>query len=432
MKNNELYNLIEEGHINIPSEMGIILKEDIEDLSYEDVLERLQKSDLFEEVRLLKNDDEIVGSITYEDYKYDMKIYIGGAISTETDVASLSSINGLSEDEWDTISKSKVNVLTVMRFSTNAAHSYLVQLKILNCISSDYVALIDSSAEKIISGEWMRLTLEDDIEPLNMYLYTIHAVYNEETGEKKYWFHTHGLGRCGCIELEMLDISDEVDNHYQALNTIASRFVEEGVIRRRQLIQCGYANNIYLNYTWIPWEEALKEYSKKSLFKRKVDILGGLEDRNEYHMQPSGVLFAVLSNNKIEKVTRYNTLFHNNPIFFVTNKESEKMSLSAKKRLPYFKSAFEKEQLEKKNGYIFKAGILTDNASDEYDKEHLWFDLKEIKAEVLVGKLINDAYRVSTMTNGEIYEIPINMLTDWAIYSEKGNFVPDNIYRYFQ
>lgn len=431
MENNELYNLIEDGQINTPSEMGIILREDIEDLSYEEILKRLQKSDLFEEVRLLKNDDEIVGSITYEDYKYDIKIYIGGAISAEIDISSLSSMNGLSEDELCNINKSKVNILTVMRFSTNAAHSYLAQLKILNCISSDYVALIDSSSEKITSGEWMRLTLEDDIEPLNMYLYTIHAVYSEENGLKKYWFHTHGLSRCGCIELEMLEISDESSNHYQALNTLASRFVEEGMIKRKHSIQVGYASNIYLNYTWIPWEEALKEYTKKSFFKKKVDILGGLEDRDNYHRQPSGVLFAVL-NNKIEKVTRYNTLFHNNPIFFITNRESEKMSLSAKKRLNYFKSAFEKELLEKVNGYTFKAGILTDDASDEYDKEHLWFELKEIKDEVLVGKLINDAYRVSTMTNGEIYEIPINMLTDWTIYSEKGTFVPDNIYKYFQ
>lgn len=432
MENKELYNLIEEGTINIPSEMGIILKEGIEELSYEDVLERLQNSDLFGEVRLLKNNNEIIGTITYEDYKYDIKIYIGGAITEEINIEGLSSMNGLSDAEWDNIRMSKINVLTVMRFNKNSAYSYLVQLKILNCISSEYVALIDSSSEKIISGEWMRITLEDNIEPLNMYLYTIHAVYSEENGEKKYWLHTHGLGRCGCIELEMIGISDEVDNHYQALNTVASRFVEEGVIRRRKPIQGGFASNIYLNYTWLPWEEALEMYKKKSLFKKKIDILGDKEDRDDYHRQPSGVLFAVLNDNKIDKVTRYNTLFHNNPIFFVTNRESEKMSISARQRLNYLREVFNEDVSEKKNGYLFKAGILTDDACDEYDREHLWFELKEISDNILVGELINDAYRVSSMQNGEVYEIPIDKLTDWTIYSEKGKFVPDNIYKYFE
>lgn len=432
MDNNELYNLIEEGTVNIPSEMGIILREDVEELRYEDILERLQNSDLFGEVRLLKNDNEIIGSITYDDYKYDIKIYIGGAITEETDMEGLSSLNSLSDLEWENIRKSKVNILTIMRFSKDSAYSYLVQLKILNCISSKYVALIDSSSEKITSGEWMRLTLENNIEPLNTYLYTIHAVYSEENGEKKYWFHTHGLGRCGCVELEMLGISDEAENHHQALNTIASRFVEEGVIRRRTPVQGGYASNIYLNYTWLPWEEALEIYKKKSLFKKRVDIIGDIEDRDDYHRQPAGVVFAVLSDNKIDKVTRYNTLFHNNPIFFVTNRESEKMSISAKERLGYFRKVFEEDTIEKKNGYLFKAGIITDDASDEYDREHLWFELNEMDDNLLVGKLINDAYRVSAMKNGEVYEIPIEKLTDWAIYSEKGKFIPDNIYKYFE
>lgn len=432
MDNRELYNLIEEGQVNVPSEMGIILSENVKSITYEEVLEKLKASNIFQEVRLLKNGNEIVGNIIYEDVNYEIKIYIGGKIVEETDIETLSAVNALTEEEWGKLKKSNVNIVTLMRFADRADTSYLVQLKVLDAISKDYVAVIDASAEKVISSKWVKMTLKDNIEPLSSYLFTIHAVYSEEKdGSKKYWFHTHGLNRCGCIELEMLDISEEAENHYHVLNTIASRFVEEGVTKRRIPIQGGYASNIYLNYTWIPWEEGINMYKSKGIFRKKDNLLGGLNDRDEYHKQPSGVIFAI-HDNKIEKVSKYNTLFHNNPIFFVTNRESEKMALLAQKRFNYLKEVFNKEEKPRENGYIFKAGLITDDARDEFDREHLWFELKEIKEDYLIGELINDAYRISDLVNGDIYEVPLSSISDWAIYTKEGKYVPDNIYKIFQ
>ncbi|MBQ5513233.1 MAG: DUF4026 domain-containing protein, partial [Bacteroidales bacterium] len=60
------------------------------------------------------------------------------------------------------------------------------------------------------------------VAPSPDYMFTIHAVNDSEEGTDSVWLHTHGLTRCGTIELEILGA--DLDNWQElgnALNQIA-------------------------------------------------------------------------------------------------------------------------------------------------------------------------------------------------------------------
>ncbi|SHJ72036.1 hypothetical protein SAMN02745163_02420 [Clostridium cavendishii DSM 21758] len=429
MENEELYNLLEDGEINLPSEMALVFRKNSNPISYEDVVSKLKENNTFDNVMLQVDENGIQGTISVDDVEYDIRIMLGASIDDMIDLEALTVMNRITEEEIEEIKESNMNVYTSMKFNEVSDKSYLVQLKIMAAISDDYVALVDLSACKIISGKWVRMTIETDVEPLTKYLYTIHGVYDEKKGKRSYWMHTHGLHRCGCVELEVLNIDDLATEHQSALNTFAARFVEEGMIKRGEEISIGYAGDMYLGYTWYPWEQALDMMSKKkSIFSRKKNFLGDIQDRDEFHSQPSGILFACNEGN-IAEVTVFNELLVNNPIFFLTNRETYKMSMIAKKRFNYFSELFNKYKNDEENWrFLFKAGIPTNLDNDDIDAEHLWFILEGIKDNNLIGRLINEPYHIADMKVEEIYEVSIDKLTDWLIQSTKGEFSPDTIY----
>lgn len=97
--------------------------------------------------------------------------------------------------------------------------------------------------------------------------------------------HTHGLHRCGSVELEMVDITQYPEEMNTMLNMAAKRLLN-GSIAEQERFMIGY-DGMGIDLCWLRWEKALKDFAD--------DVIGGFNDRkddNDIHAEPVGVLYA--------------------------------------------------------------------------------------------------------------------------------------------
>ena len=103
------------------------------------------------------------------------------------------------------------------------------------------------------------------------------------------------------------------------------------------------------------------------------------------------------------------------------------MSSLARERVPYLVKAF----ADKENTILVKIGLITDKEywdDDVPQREHIWFELKDIKDNQLVAELTQDAYYVSGIKAGDVRTYPYSDITDWFIFTKKCRISPDDIY----
>ena len=115
-------------------------------------------------------------------------------------------------------------------------------------------------------------------------------------------------------------------------------------------------------------------------------------------------------------------------MFLFSNSETERMKKLAVERIPYMKMGFE----NKDNKVIVKIGLITDKEywkDDKPQREHIWFELKEVKEDSIVAELTQEPYYVSGIKTGDTGTYPFSDITDWLIYTKDGNITPDDAYR---
>ena len=311
----------------------------------------------------------------------------------------------------------------------------------MNAIVPHASLVLDFMSYRLLSAKWLSMTAKSSIPPSPDYLYTLHCVYDEdgENGNRRYWFHTHGLHRCGSVELEMLNFSQGAEQMNTLINMTVKKFLTDPA-KEKERFTIGY-DGMGINLCWLRWEEALKDLPQ--------NILGGAGDRDEVdnvHAEPSGILFAVEDGNMISPEIYTSTLAEN-PIYYITTEETNRMSALAKERFGVFANVFSKEhkQPEKKSflkslfnskkeedeaGWTFlvKLGLIVDNSDSETDKEHLWYEVISIAGNQIEGKLLNQPYWIAALNEGDIKTYPLDLLTDWVIYSPDNTYTPDSIY----
>ncbi len=388
-------------------------------------------------------DFEVEAIIKYKEVQYTFLIYAIHA--RQFDLSTFSFANTIDDESLDIAQQQDFALSTKIFFDVvNPLESFLFQLKILDAIMPQASLVVDFSSYKLLSPFWLQMTAETNIPPSPNYLYIIHAVYDEsENGDTQYWMHTHGLHRCGSMELEVVNIKSGAQQMYDLLNTTANLFIWD-FFRENEPFQVGY-DGLGIHLCWQRWEEALKTFPE--------NILGGFQDRIEeeedynVHCEPSGILFAV-EDGHLTSPEIYASTLAQNPIFFIKEEETFRMSALAKKRFDLFKEAFEtygEKQVEKKGllkklfrkaeeetkwNFHIKLGLITDDAEDENDREHLWFDVLAIDDKNnITAKLLNQPYWIEGLNENDIKTFPVfEVLTDWTIDSPTQNYTPDSIY----
>ena len=289
----------------------------------------------------------------------------------------------------------------------------------------DILAVLDCPAEKLLSGVWVSLAAQSDTPPSPRYLFTVQAISGDND---EVWLHSHGLKRCGMYELEILCSDSEMCNeHYKIIESFAFQMIEnEEAFEPGEAVFVAQISRSYVVCTAVDWKEALKFYPEATL--------GTEEDRDdEVHSEDTYVLM-MYNNPDAEKAKQYSKIqlinphLKNNPMFLFSNSETERMRSLAVERIPYMKMGFE----NKDNKVIVKIGLLTDKEywkDDKPQREHIWFELKEVKEDSVVAELTQEPYYVSGIKPGDTGTYPFSDITDWLIYTKDGNITPDDAYR---
>lgn len=321
-----------------------------------------------------------------------------------------------SEEELAKLRNAKTSLTIYMKFNKNPQKSYHLQLKIAVAMIPDLIGIMDESAEKILPKSWVKMTAESKVLPSTNDLFTIQAVSSDK-GEV--WLHTHGLCRCGVTELEILQSDKEnYNNHCNLITTFAGYLIDKkdeydksayiGILSNRQPIVA----------TYVSWTKGLSEYKNLNL--------GNMQDRKEGHNSKTSIIFIYKNeqdekNGKITKVSEFDKLWSDNPIFFISDKETARMKRLAEERFDFVKE----EANKKENKIIIKIGLPIDS-KDNF--EHIWFELIKFEGDKFKAKLTQEPYDIKDIHEGDEKWFTVKDVTDWIIYTPDFVVNPGNAY----
>ncbi len=316
-----------------------------------------------------------------------------------------------------------------MMFADNNMDSYHLQIKLLNMLVPDTVALIDTNAYRTYSGRWVRMTADSKVAPSPDYMYTIHAVSDSDDSNDSVWLHTHGLTRCGTIELEILGANPENwEILGNSLNQIAQRLVGDNrfIDEMEPKTVGSIGDGRELVVTWQRSEWSFKDFPK--------NIVGGPDDRNEEHSINMGVIYLYESKDdpldgRITPINKWSDALSRNPVFFKTTAETKRMRELAQERIGWLKKL--NEELEDKQ-IIVKIGLKPDPeyGFDDDQFEYIWFEPTEFCGDRFTATLTQDAFYVDGMVEGVQRECTYDEIVDWRVYTPQESYNPDNIFKY--
>lgn len=316
--------------------------------------------------------------------------------------------------------ESRFTVGVSTTFGDNPLRDFHRQVRILAAAAPDAVLVMDLAACRPHPPGWLKETSASAVPPSPQNLYVIHSVYEKDDPRAAVWMHTHGLRRCGSIELEILGVaSAQAPPLARLINTAAAMFIEQGPCPPDTPFEIGRG----LNLVWLPWEEGLRRVRKASL--------GGPRDRDESHSLPSGILFAPrrgLLGRRYRSPALHVPTLEGNPLLYVSRMETDRMAMLAQDRLGEF------ADLQRRFGgspdwmFLVKLGYPIDGASSEGDREHLWFQVHEIRGNAVDATLTNEPYGVERLRKGERGMHPLDLLSDWAVLNPSGQYSPDTLH----
>ena len=204
------------------SYMLAIPKQETELKDIDLIMSRLNEATDFTVVKMGLNEEGVpLNEIEYKGETYQFELYPENYYIPE-----MFRVQHFFEDvDIEEIDKQSVGLIVALEFSDKPLDSYHLQLKIVHAIFPETLAIIDYSSEKILSGAWAAYAAQSKTPPAPRYLFTTQAVY---AGDDDVWLHTHGLNRCGLMELEVMNSTKETSqNHYYVIEAVASRLIDE-------------------------------------------------------------------------------------------------------------------------------------------------------------------------------------------------------------
>lgn len=371
------------------------------------------------EQRELTNEEPGYIKVSYEKEEYEIGFFPGGFNLQE---CYLNNNYRFEKQEIEKLRNTHRALTIYMDFKKDVKKSYHLQLKIAEAIIPDMLALLDESAEKILPYKWVEMMVNSKVLPSANDLFVVQAVLGKND---EVWLHTHGLCRCGLTELEIFEAKkDNYNGYYALITTFASYLIDkkDEFNPRNDSAYIGVlSNGEPVVATSLSWTKALSYYPKLKL--------GNLKDRKNGHNTFSSVIFLYTceedeKEHKLSKVSVYDKLWVDNPIFFISNEETNRMKALAIEKFNYVKEQFK----NKDNKIIIKIGMKTADLENPDSLEHIWFELLEIKGDKFRAKLTQEPYNIPDIKVGDELWFSKKDITDWIIYTKDFAVNPSSVY----
>jgi len=176
--------------------------------------------------------------------------------------------------------KSQWAISVVADFGERPLADFQRQLRAVCAAAPDAVVLRDVGAVRTWTAAKAREMARHADPPCHHSLYQTHAVY-DPCG--RLWLHTHGLRRCGLVELEVLDArAGQAVALDDLLSVVSAHFLEAGVPEPGRHFTFGRG----FDFVWLPPEKAIAHLPSRGL--------GSGPERDETHCVAAGVLLVRL------------------------------------------------------------------------------------------------------------------------------------------
>lgn len=294
-------------------------------------------------------------------------------------------------------------------------------IRLCDALAPDAVALRDDGAMVWRPATWIQSTVSSVAPPSPLHLFTLHLVGDEGA----LWIHTHGLIRCGTIELEILGAaSSSAQALSHLINAAAMRTIEQGPPDPGEPFLVGKDMEV----AWLPWEQGIESTG--------FVALGGMEDREDHDflvgslVAPTGRMRGFIRKRPIwGSVEAYVPIIEDNPIFFRSTMETQRASMLASEHFGVFRDLVTRFAGQPGWDFSVKLGYQMDarDGEDEPDNEHLWFEVHGVDGARIDATLLNQPYHVARMKAGDRDWHHADQLSDWSVDAFDRVFRPDSI-----
>ncbi len=320
----------------------------------------------------------------------------------------------IDEDQRRAARDSSFSVLVRCVLGERPLRDFHTQLRVLARLAPAGVLIVDECSRQMHPPQWLQEVAASSTPPSPRALYALHAV----SGDGRVWIHSHGLPRCGCVDLDLLEVPvDDWRAFVPLAQAVAARWIELGPPPQGEVFEPGHG----IALLWLPWRAALA--------KVKPVGPGGSGDRDEAHGGPRAVLFAAertWTGTKPRPIAALAPRLNGDPILYVTDGETERMALLAAERLPRFAALLARHGAEEGWRFLAKLGYPRDGG-DEAQREHLWFEVHALHGDGADATLLSEPYDVRSLRPGERGVHDLGLLSDWLIIAPWGEFGPDEV-----
>lgn len=383
------------------------------------VIRRLEEADLpISRLEPAPPDDpelEWALDLTYADEDTELQLQV---YKTHTDrelVSSHVELGSLPEDQAQALLACSSSLgLRTMLDPVHPLRAFHIQLRILALIAPEAAGLVDQSAYTAHPMGWLEEAASSPVPPHPHSLWTIHAVWEDEGT----WLHTHGLHRCGVIELDMVDIPrDQAANMAQLLNTAATLMLDHGVPEPDEPFEVGQD----MPLVWLDVDTALDKLGRVRH--------GGPDERDPLHHPHRGVLAVkekgLLWGHNHRSPTRYAEQMEGHPLLYVSDLETARRTALAIHRFDRMLALWRAHQESPALRFLVKLAIPT----QAHGREHIWFDLHGLGERGLDLSCLNQPHDVPWLREGDRGWHDTELLSDWMILCPLGQIGPDAIAR---
>lgn len=349
----------------------------------------------------------------------------GRLVCRETDVdpAYLQRFaSDLSASERDATQSAYLAIEHTTELGDALLESYREQLRVLHDIAPDALAVHDRSSFQWRARSWWLDVLATRTPPAPACLFGVHAVRDGDVA----WLHTHGLDRCGIVELELLAVPTDAARDVAALLHHAALYLlDMGCTEPGEAFTVGRD----LEICWQPWELATAQLP--------AGALGGRDDRDPDHSGARGILS--LPGETWRSAAELAPALADEPLFWVSSSETERMAMLAIERFPMFRELVQRFAADEDWDFLAKIGYRVDADDDEAEaeagdpdeadrpSEHMWFRVHAIDGTQIDATLLNQPYQIARMRAGDRGRHAADQLSDWSVGSPFGSVGPDRV-----
>ncbi len=302
-------------------------------------------------------------------------------------------------------------------------------------------AVLDTATRQwFVREELVSLFLADEPAATEEVLWRVHAAGRAEQleSEDRVWLYTVGLWRCGCPELEMLELPGQhVGTAITLLNGIAMLALGNSLPPPGVVAAIGEN----LRVAFRPWREAAAYLDS--------DSVGSLADRRQGEevgaLNPlTGVRAAVCDpepKGTFRKVWTWpaeaiRLLEDGRGAIYLSERSTRQLARQARATWPEFATAFaavgralddaiRRGEPTTRPAFLVKAAFAARGNPDR-GREHLWFEVKRLRGDAVEGELLNTPQLATHLRPGETVDIEREAVTDWRVMLPGQGFGPGN------